>query len=87
MRLIDADEYLEKVCTYKKTGCGSCKLQTACPADEPVVKAIPIDWIERWLDRVTGTKDGDDISKYHDLVKGGILFINMLERDWERENE
>lgn len=55
--------------------------------EQPTVKAIPIDWIERWLDRVTGTKDGDDISKYHDLVKGGILFINMLERDWEKENE
>ena len=55
--------------------------------DMPTVNAIPIEWIEQWLDRVTGTRDGDDISKYHDLVKGGILFINMLERDWEKENE
>ena len=45
MRLIDADKYLEKVCTYKETGCGSCKLQTMCPKDAPTVKAIPIEWI------------------------------------------
>ena len=42
MRLIDADKYLEKVCTYKETGCGSCKLQTMCPKDAPTVKAIPL---------------------------------------------
>ena len=35
--LIDANAYLEKVCTYSKTGCGSCKLQTACPVNEPTV--------------------------------------------------
>lgn len=45
MRLIDADKYLEKVCTYKETGCGSCKLQTACPKDAPTVKEIPTKWL------------------------------------------
>jgi len=35
--LIDANAYLKKVCTYNKTGCGSCKLQTACPVNEPIV--------------------------------------------------
>lgn len=41
-RLIDANAYLNKVCTYNKTGCGSCKLQTVCPADEPTIDAEPV---------------------------------------------
>lgn len=36
-RLIDADAYLKKVCTYKETGCGSCRFQTVCPVDELTV--------------------------------------------------
>lgn len=51
MRLIDADAYLGKVCTYNETGCGSCKLQTKCPADEPTIDAVPVrhgKWIEQW---------------------------------------
>ena len=41
-RPIDADAYLKKVCTYNETGCGSCKLQTKCPADEPTMDAVPV---------------------------------------------
>ena len=41
MRSINADAYLKKVCTYNETGCGSCKLQTKCPADEPIMDVIP----------------------------------------------
>jgi len=36
-RLIDADVYIKKVCTYRETGCGSCKFQTVCPQDEPTI--------------------------------------------------
>ncbi len=38
MRLIDADAYLRKVCTYKETGCGSCKMQICCPVDQPTIE-------------------------------------------------
>lgn len=37
MRLIDADAYLKEVCTYKETGCGSCRFQIVCPVDEPTI--------------------------------------------------
>lgn len=47
MRLIDADKYLEKVCLYKGTGCGSCRLQLVCPKDTPTVEAIPIEWLKK----------------------------------------
>lgn len=33
-RLIDADAFKQKVCTYQETGCGSCKHQLCCPEDE-----------------------------------------------------
>ena len=36
-RLIDADAYLKKVCTYRETGGGSCRFQTVCPVDEPTI--------------------------------------------------
>lgn len=39
MRLIDADAYMEKFCTYKETGCGCCVHQGYCPVDEPTVEA------------------------------------------------
>lgn len=42
MGLIDVDKYLGGVCTYKKTGCGSCKLQTMCPKDAPTVDAVEV---------------------------------------------
>ena len=48
MNLIDTDAYLKKVCTYNETGCGSCKLQTKCPVDEPTMDAVPVNhahWI------------------------------------------
>lgn len=53
MRLIDTDKYLEKVCTYKETGCGSCKLQTMCPRDVPEVDAIPVEWIEKRMKEIS----------------------------------
>jgi len=90
MRLIDADKLVELFTPYvsedKKVIYQPRQIKIDDIKNAPTVKAIPIEWIEQWLDRVTGTKDGDDISKYHDIVKGGILFINMLERDWEKEN-
>ena len=49
MRLIDADAYLKKACTYNETGCGSCKLQTICPVNEPTVDAVPVRH-GRWVD-------------------------------------
>ena len=42
MRLFDVDAYLKKVCTYKETGCGSCRFQTVCPTDEPTIDAVPV---------------------------------------------
>ena len=55
-RLIDANEYLEKVCTYKETGCGSCKFQDCCPKDQPT--AYDIDKVVEQLEVCEATCNG-----------------------------
>ena len=69
-RLIDVNAYLNKVCTYSKTGCGSCKLQTVCPTSEPTIEAEPVKhgkWIIRdnpgteWY-RITCSVCGEDVT-------------------------
>ena len=57
MRLIDANAYLKKVCTYNKTGCGSCRLQDKCPVNEPTVDAVPVVHGHWWHD------DGADLNE------------------------
>ena len=69
--LIDVNRYLKKVCTYKETGCGSCKLQTMCPKYAPEVDAIPVEWIKKWLNKRP---------LYEDSV------CELLE-DWRKEKE
>ena len=36
-RLIDADAFKKKVCTYQQTGCGDCKHSLCCPEDVPTI--------------------------------------------------
>lgn len=36
-RLIDADAFRRKICTYRQTGCGSCKYSLCCTEDEPTI--------------------------------------------------
>ena len=70
MRLIDADAYLKKVCTYNETGCGSCKLQTKCPVDEPTVDVVSIRH-GRWV-----WNDYSSIGNYHCTACGKICICN-----------
>lgn len=36
-RLVDADAFKKKVCTYQQTGCGDCKHSLCCPEDVPTI--------------------------------------------------
>lgn len=92
MRLIDADKYLEKVCTYKETGCGSCRLQTVCPKDAPTVDVIPTQWLKNKREELE--KEYHD--SFHDYTDEGRLNQVRLLNDfhafdtvlgyWEKEN-
>lgn len=79
-RLIDANAYIPKVCTYRTTGCGSCDFQSVCPYDEPDIEAIPIDWINDWAKRTLYDKNGRYNGEGYDSV------WDMLDA-WEKENE
>lgn len=50
------------------------------------VEAIPIEWIEEWLDKTTGTRDGEDISQLPEQLKFAIEMINLMEMEWVKEN-
>ena len=54
---------------------------------EKDMDAIPIEWIEKWLDKTTGTRDGGDISQLPEQLKFAIGMINLMEMEWEKENE
>ena len=76
MKLIDADKYLEKVCTYKETGCGSCKLQTTCPKDSATVKDFPpIEWIKKW--------QNDNKRLIEERM---AMSVRLMLEAWEKEN-
>lgn len=53
--LISRSALIEEVCTYKETGCGSCKFQACCPEviniinEFPTIEAKPVvygEWIK-----------------------------------------
>ena len=76
MRLIDADAYSKKVCTYNETGCGSCNVQTICPFDEPTVDAVPVrhgkwKWLSCTYDRVPKEKEYECSECHHKTIVHG----------------
>lgn len=48
-------------------------------------KAIPIDFIEKFIDKTTGTKKGDDITYLDDYLKGFIQLTYMMIYEYEKE--
>lgn len=92
MRLIDADKLqrTEGIFTYRFTDdldiMSCCAYRYEDVETAPTVKAIPIEWIEKWVDKKTGTKIGDEIGYLEEDKKLLIGFIYWLVRDWEKEN-
>lgn len=50
-------------------------------------KAIPIDFIEKFIDKTTGTKKGDDITYLDDYLKGFIQLTYMMIYEYEKEEK
>lgn len=69
MRLIDADKLKEEL---KVNGLG---YQYYMLDNAPTVKAIPVEWIKKWVEKCNW--------HYTDLPR---IIETMLE-DWEKENE
>ncbi len=90
MKVIDVDAYLKKVCTYNETGCGSCKLQTKCPADEPTVDAVPVEFIKgrlKDLRKILMDIDSDDVDEIWDLRTKIETLTELLDMWAERKDD
>ena len=91
MRLIDADafeEFIEKVyrplCDdYHMKGYVLNQLLHDIQ-NEPTVDAIPIEWIEKWLDEFLGTKLEEEITDLDPFKKNVYQGIFLMYNDWRR---
>lgn len=87
MKLIDADAFLERTSKdplfplLERYGL-SCVIK-----NEPKVDAIPIDWIEKWLDGFMGVKQGEEITDLDVFKKDVYQGIFLMYNDWRRGNE
>ena len=85
MKLIDADKLqrTEGIFTYRFTDdldiMSCCAYRYEDVETAPTVNAIPIEWIEKWLEICIPHYDYDRMTHIADVYE-------MLE-DWEKENE
>lgn len=49
------------------------------------LRAIPVNHINRFIDKTTGTKMGDDITNLDDYLKGFIQLTYMMIYEFEKE--
>lgn len=56
--------------------------------EDELSNAIQISWIEKWLDKITNTRDGEDIdiSQLSEQLQFAIEMINSMVMDWDIEN-
>lgn len=84
MRLIDADAFLERTSKdplfplVERYGFGHV-IQ-----NEPKVDAIPIEWIEKWLDDFLEVKLGEETTHLDEFKKTVYQGIFMMYNDWRR---
>ena len=91
MRLIDADafeEFIEKV--YRPL-CDDHHMKDYVLnqllhdiENEPKVDAIPIEWIEKWLDEFLGVKLEEEITDLDPFKKNVYQGILLMYNDWRR---
>ena len=89
MRLIDADELMRShcvECTYYNSG--EC-LGENCDWDSnghireaKTVDAIPVEWIEKWLDEFLGVKLEEEITNLDPFKKNVYQGILLMYNDW-----
>ena len=87
MRLIDADELRW---TSLQDGFGRINTCIVFESDinaMPKVDAIPIEWIEKWLDEFLGTKLEEEITDLDPFKKNVYQGILLMYNDWRRGDE
>ena len=84
MKLIDADELRW---TSLQDGFGRINTCIVFESDinaMPTVEAIPIEWIEKWLDGFLGTKLEEEITELDPFKKNVYQGILLMYNEWRR---
>ena len=85
MKLIDADELRW---TSLQDGFGRINTCIVFESDinaMPAVDAIPVEWIEKWLDEFLGTKLEEDITNLDPFKKNVYQGMFLMYNDWRRQ--
>ena len=80
MRLIDADKLVSHTYTIDRDH----DYETYDIEHAPTVEAIPIEWIEKWLDEFLGVKLEEEITDLDPFKKNVYQGILLMYNDWRR---
>lgn len=83
MRLIDADKLVSHTYTIDRDH----DYETYDIEHAPTVDAIPIEWIEKWLDEFLGVKLEEEITDLDPFKKNVYQGILLMYNDWRRGDE
>ena len=81
MRLIDADKLVSHTYTIDRDH----DYETYDIEHAPTVDAIPVEWIEKWLDEFLGTKLEEEITDLDPFKKNVYQGILLMYNDWRRQ--
>ena len=84
MRLIDADELIYMT-IGEDTDTAFEFVPTEFIKNAEEVDAIPIEWIEKWLDEFLGTKLEEEITDLDPFKKNVYQGIFLMYNDWRRQ--
>lgn len=95
MRLIDADNLIAEILTQDLIGDG--KRVDKIILDAPTVEAIPIEWVERWINNIANDERykneyvelTEEVKRivYRQTVIIKIPCISDMLEDWRKESE
>lgn len=80
MRLIDADKVVRYTCTIDRDH----DYETYDIEHATTVDAIPVEWIEKWLDEFLGVKLEEEIADLDPFKKNVYQGILLMYNDWRR---
>lgn len=80
MRLIDADKLVSHTYTIDRDH----DYETYDIEHAPTVDAIPVEWIEKWLDEFLGVKLEEEITDLDPFKKNVYQGIFLMYNDWRR---
>ena len=85
MKLIDADAFLERTRKDPLLPLVERYGLSGVIENEPTVDAIPVEWIEKWLDEFLGVKLEEEITDLDPFKKNVYQGILLMYNEWRRQ--